>query len=88
MKRLAILVVCLLPVGALAVEPKKTFEVASVKPSSPSSGGHDHDFQMAMGARFGPGTADSTRWACDNCSLGLLLPVAGNPDPATRAALP
>jgi uncharacterized protein (TIGR03435 family) len=76
MKRLAILVACLLPLGGLAVEPKKTFEVASVKPSAPSVGGDGHNFHMTMGARFGPGTADSTRWACDNCSLGLLLTEA------------
>lgn len=79
MKSIAILVACMLPVGALAVEPKKTFEVASVKPSAlPGGGGDGHNVRMMMGARFGPGTADPTRWACDNCPLSLLLTQAYN----------
>ena len=76
MHRLAVLIVCLLPLGAPAAEPKKTFEVASVKPSAPSAGGDGHSFHLTTGARFGPGTADSTRWVCDNCTLGLLLTEA------------
>ena len=78
MHRLAIFIACLLPLGALAAEAKKTFEVASVKPSAPAAGGDVHDFHPVTGARFGPGTADSTRWVCDNCTLGLLLTEAYN----------
>jgi uncharacterized protein (TIGR03435 family) len=77
MKRLVILFASLLPVGALAVEPAKTFEVASIKPSA-SAGGEIHNFHSTTGARFGPGTSDSTRWACDNCPLSLLLTEAYN----------
>lgn len=79
MKPLAIVVACFLPLTALAVEQKKSFDVASVKPSTPPGGGGDgHTFRVAGGPRFGPGTPDSTRWACDNCSLGLLLTQAYN----------
>lgn len=77
MKRIALLLACILPVGALAVEPKKTFEVASVKPSAPP-GGTANMVRMMMGSRFGPGTADPTRWACDNCPLSMLLTQAYN----------
>ncbi len=77
MKRIAVLIVCSLPVGALAAELKKTFEVASVKPSAPP-GGSAGMVRMMMGSRFGPGTADPTRWACDNCPVSMLLTQAYN----------
>ena len=76
MKRLSILLSVLLPVGAYAAEPVKNFEVASVKPAAPSAIGPS--FHTKTGARFGPGTSDATRWACDNCSLGVLLSEAYN----------
>ena len=76
MKRLAIL----LAAGALAAAAQqKTFEVASIKPSAqpgapmPGGGGI---FRVSMGPRFGPGTGDPTRWACDNCPLKLLITMA------------
>jgi len=71
MKRLAIIVACLLPLGALAAEPAKTFEVASIKPSAPSGG--DFHNPQSTGPRFGPGTTDATRWVCNNCSLSTLV---------------
>ncbi len=77
MKHIALLIACMLPVGALAAEPKKTFEVASVKPSAPP-GGTATMVRIMMGSRFGPGTADPTRWACDNCPLSMLLTQAYN----------
>ena len=62
-----------MPLGALAADSKKSFEVASVKPSTPISVGDMHNFRILTGPRFGPGTEDATRWVCDNCSLGMLL---------------
>jgi uncharacterized protein (TIGR03435 family) len=66
----------LLFASLLALEPAKTFEVASVKPAAASAAGPS--FHVKTGARFGPGTSDATRWACDNCSLGVLLTEAYN----------
>jgi len=65
-----------MPLGALAADSKKSFEVASVKPSTPVSIGDMHNFRILTGPRFGPGTEDATRWVCDNCSLGMLLASA------------
>ncbi|MEO8371332.1 MAG: TIGR03435 family protein, partial [Candidatus Solibacter sp.] len=76
MNRIAIALACLLPLGALAADSKKSFEVASVKPSTPISVGDMHNFRILTGPRFGPGTEDATRWVCDNCSLGMLLASA------------
>lgn len=76
MKLLAILVALLLPVAVVALAQEKTFEVASIKPSARSGSGDGHNLQELTGSRFGPGTADSTRWACNNCSLSLLLAEA------------
>ena len=76
MKRLAIVAACLLPLGSMAADSKKTFEVASVKASTPISVGDMHNFRILTGPRFGPGTEDATRWVCDNCSLGMLLASA------------
>jgi hypothetical protein len=50
----------LLFASLLAVDPGKTFEVASVKPAAPSAVGPS--FHVKTGARFGPGTPDATRW--------------------------
>jgi len=66
----------LLFASLLAAEPAKTFEVASVKPAAPSVIGPS--FHAKTGPRFGPGTSDATRWACDNCSLAVLLIEAYN----------
>ena len=76
MNHLAIALACLTPLGALAADSKKSFEVASVKPSTPISIGDMHNFRILTGPRFGPGTEDATRWVCDNCSLGMLLASA------------
>jgi len=75
MRRLTMLFACLLP---LTAQQKTTFEVASVKPSSPVNVGDPHNFRQLSGPRFGPGTADATRWVCDNCSVGMLLAEAYN----------
>ena len=75
-KTLVLVFACLLPVAAFAVESKKTFEVASVKPSTPPGGGNM--VRIMMGNRFGPGTEDPTRWVCDNCPLSMLLTQAYN----------
>jgi uncharacterized protein (TIGR03435 family) len=76
MKRLA----ALLTLSALAATAQtKSFDVASIKPAAPPQavpGGGA--FRMMMGPRFGPGTGDPTRWACDNCTLMLLLTQAYN----------
>ena len=76
MNHLAIALASLMPLGALAADSKKSFEVASVKPSTPISVGDMHNFRILTGPRFGPGTEDATRWVCDNCSLGMLLASA------------
>jgi len=60
----------------MAADPTKSFEVASVKPSTPISVGDMHNYRVLTGPRFGPGTEDATRWVCDNCSLGMLLASA------------
>ncbi len=72
MKSLAILFVSLLPVGALALDGKKTFDVASIKRAVPPVASF-HGTQNGSGSSFGPGTSDPTRWACSNCSLSNLL---------------
>lgn len=47
------------------------FEVASIKPSPPPSGG-----MMFVGQRGGPGTADPTLFTCENFSLSNLITLA------------
>jgi uncharacterized protein (TIGR03435 family) len=76
MRRLAIAVASLMPLVAVGADSKRTFEVASVKPSTPVSIGDMHNYRILTGPRFGPGTEDATRWVCDNCSLGMLLASA------------
>ena len=76
MHRLALSLACLLPLGALAADSKTSFEVASVKPSTPVNVGDMHNFRTLSGPRFGPGTEDATRWVCDSCSLGMLISSA------------
>lgn len=74
MKRLALLfAACALTAAA----QHKTFDVVSIKPSPPP-GGSGGMVRMMMGSRFGPGTPDPTRWACDNCTLMSLLTQAYN----------
>src|SRR5262249_35474419 len=45
-----------------------TFEVASIKPAPPMTGGI-----MRMGSTGGPETKDPTRFSCENCTLSMLL---------------
>ena len=68
MKRIALL---LATCALSAIAQKKTFEVASVKPSAPPGGGNM--VRITTGSRFGPGTPEPTRWNCDNCTLMTLL---------------
>ncbi|MCU1326030.1 MAG: hypothetical protein JWN34_1400, partial [Bryobacterales bacterium] len=77
MKRLALL---LAVSGLSALAQNRSFDVASVKPAAPPPGMHGEGgaVRMMMGQRFGPGTADPTRWACDNCTLMMLLTQAYN----------
>ena len=47
------------------------FEVASVKPSQPPTGG-----PFRVGTSGGPGSKDPTLWACENFSLSNLITMA------------
>ena len=50
----------ILPAAAFATEPKKSFDVASIKPAAAPTVSDLHSFQRT-GPRFGPGTASRRR---------------------------
>jgi uncharacterized protein (TIGR03435 family) len=67
-----VIVAALLLYASAAVWAQLTFEVASVKPSTPPGAGRSSGYVM----RGGPGTTDPVRFTCENFDLASLIMLA------------